>query len=52
MAPVIKSYIYEAVEIEKAGLKVPLKKTKDYLIPEEFQDQLDKMKGLKDAFGS
>jgi uncharacterized protein YdeI (YjbR/CyaY-like superfamily) len=52
MAPVIKSYIYEAVEIEKAGLKVPLKKTKDYLIPEEFQNQLDKMKGLKDAFGS
>lgn len=52
MAPAIKSYIYEAIEIEEAGLKVPLKKTKDYLIPEEFQNQLDKMKGLKDAFGS
>jgi uncharacterized protein YdeI (YjbR/CyaY-like superfamily) len=33
-------------------LKVPLKKTKDYIVPEEFQDQLDKMKGLKDAFES
>jgi uncharacterized protein YdeI (YjbR/CyaY-like superfamily) len=47
---VLKSYIYEAVEIEKAGLKVELKKTSDYSIPEEFQKKLDKMKSLKTAF--
>jgi uncharacterized protein YdeI (YjbR/CyaY-like superfamily) len=52
MTQAIKAYIYEAIEVEKAGLKVPLKKTKDYIVPEEFQNQLDKMKGLKDAFES
>ncbi|GAL85836.1 PF08818 domain protein [Sporocytophaga myxococcoides] len=46
----LKSYIYEAAEIEKAGLKVALKKTSDYSIPEEFQKKLDKMKPLKTAF--
>ncbi|WP_028978390.1 YdeI/OmpD-associated family protein [Sporocytophaga myxococcoides] len=46
----LKSYIYEAVEVEEAGLKVELKKTSDYPIPEEFQKRLDKMKVLKTAF--
>jgi len=46
----LKSYIYEAIEVEKAGLKVELKKTSDYPIPEEFQKKLDKMKALKTAF--
>src|SRR5688572_14252719 len=36
----LKTYIREAIEIEKAGLKVPLKKTKEYAIPEEFQKKL------------
>ncbi len=50
MAPVIKSYVYEAIEVEKAGLKVKLKKTEEFAIPEEFQTQLDKKAALKKAF--
>jgi uncharacterized protein YdeI (YjbR/CyaY-like superfamily) len=50
MTTVIKSYIYKAVEVEEEGLKVPLKKTKDFAIPEEFQKKLDEMPSLKIAF--
>ncbi len=49
-AKVLKAYIYEAIEVEKAGLKVALKKTKEYAVPEEFQKQLDKKASLKKAF--
>lgn len=49
-AAVIRSYIYEAIEVERAGLKVPLKKTKDYAVPEEFQEKLDRQPALKKAF--
>ena len=41
----IKAYIFEAIEVEKAGLKVPLKKTKEFAIPEEFQKRLNKTSG-------
>ena len=37
MEPVLKAYVYEAIEVEKAGLKVDYKKTSDFKIPEEFQ---------------
>lgn len=47
---VLKAYIYEAIEIEKAGLKVKLKKTTEYDVPEEFQQKLGKMPKLKKAF--
>ena len=47
---ILKTYIYEAIEVEKAGLKVKLKKTSDFKIPEEFQKKLDKMVTLKKAF--
>jgi uncharacterized protein YdeI (YjbR/CyaY-like superfamily) len=47
---ILKAYIYEAIEIEKAGLKVKLKKTSEYAIPEEFQKRLDKSRALKTAF--
>jgi uncharacterized protein YdeI (YjbR/CyaY-like superfamily) len=47
---VLKSYIYEAIEVEKAGLKVTLKKTAEYKTVEEFQQKLDKMPKLKKAF--
>ena len=47
---VLKAYIYEAMEVEKAGLKVELKKTSDYKIPEEFQNKLDENPALKTAF--
>jgi len=47
---VLKDYIHEAIEVEKAGLKVNLKKTTEFKIPEEFQNKLDKMPALKTAF--
>lgn len=50
MAPSLKAYIGEAVQVEKAGLKVNLKKTADFKIPEEFQSKLDAMPVLKTAF--
>ncbi|NCD68559.1 YdeI/OmpD-associated family protein [Mucilaginibacter agri] len=46
----LKAYIYEAIEIEKAGLKVPLKKTKEFAVAEEFQTKLDELPALKTAF--
>lgn len=46
----LKAYIYEAIKVEEAGLKVDLKKTKEYSIPEEFQKRLDKSRALKTAF--
>jgi uncharacterized protein YdeI (YjbR/CyaY-like superfamily) len=50
MERILKAYIYEAIEVGRAGLKVKLKKTKDFKIPEEFQSKLDKMPALKIAF--
>jgi uncharacterized protein YdeI (YjbR/CyaY-like superfamily) len=50
MEPVLKAYIYEAIEVEKAGLKVNLKKVSEYAIPEEFQKKLDELPALKTAF--
>ncbi|RYY07212.1 MAG: hypothetical protein EOP43_03915 [Sphingobacteriaceae bacterium] len=46
----IKAYIFEAVEIEKAGLKVQLKKTAEFNLPEEFQHKLTENPALKTAF--
>jgi uncharacterized protein YdeI (YjbR/CyaY-like superfamily) len=50
MQPILKAYIYEAIEAEKAGLKVNFKKTTEFIIPEEFQKKLDKIPALKTAF--
>jgi len=47
---ILKAYIYEAIEVEKAGLKVDLKKTTAFSMPEEFQNKLKKMPALKTAF--
>ena len=47
---ILTSYIYEAIEIEKSGVKVKLKKTAEYKIPEELKMQLDKKPALKKAF--
>jgi len=49
---VSKAYIYEAIEVEKAGLKVKLKKVSEFKMPEEFQAKLNKNKALKKAFES
>lgn len=50
LEPVIKAYIHEAIEVEKAGLKVELKKTKEFDMPEEFRTVLEEDPELKDAF--
>src|ERR1700733_4213574 len=50
MKPILKAYIDEAIEVEKAGLKVTLKKTSEFTIPEEFQKKLDASPALKAAF--
>lgn len=47
---VLKTYIYEAIEVERAGLKVKLKKTTEFNMPEEFQKKLNKNAVLKKAF--
>jgi len=52
MESVLKAYIREAMDVEKAGLKVQLKTTADYPVPEEFQRRLDKAPALKKAFGA
>lgn len=46
----IKSYIFEAVEIEEKGLKVELKKPAEFVMAEEFKVALDKKPALKKAF--
>lgn len=50
LAPTLKAYVYEAIEVEKAGLKVELKKATEYAVPEEFQVRLNKSAALKKAF--
>ena len=50
LAPTLKAYIYQAIEVEKAGVKVKLKKSTEFDIAEEFQKKLDKVRGLKTAF--
>ena len=50
MEKILKAYVYEAIEVERAGLKVKLKKTSDFKIPAEFQKRLTKSTALKKAF--
>jgi uncharacterized protein YdeI (YjbR/CyaY-like superfamily) len=52
MEKVLKACIYEAIEVEKTGLTVKLKKTSDFKIPEEFQKRLNKSSALKKAFNA
>jgi uncharacterized protein YdeI (YjbR/CyaY-like superfamily) len=51
MEPILKSYVHEAIEAEKAGLKVVFKKNPEP-IPEELQNKLDEVPGLKTAFAA
>lgn len=46
----VRAYIYEAIEVERAGLLVELKKTSEFDMPEEFQKMLDEGPDLKTAF--
>lgn len=50
LKPTIKAYVQEAIEVEKAGLKVKLKKTAEFDVPEEFKKRLARDRELKTAF--
>jgi uncharacterized protein YdeI (YjbR/CyaY-like superfamily) len=50
METILKAYVYEAIEVEKAGLKVNFKKNTDLVFPEEFQSKLNESPTLKAAF--
>jgi len=49
-ASILKPYIYEAIEVEKAGLKVALKKTDEFEMAEEFEQKLNAIPAFKAAF--
>ncbi len=46
----MKSYILEAIEVEKAGLKVPYKKASEFAIADEFLTKLEENAELNTAF--
>jgi len=50
LEPTLKAYIREAVEVEKAGVKVNFKKTREFDFPEELISKLEQVPGLQDAF--
>ena len=50
MTATLKAYIHEAIEVEKAGLKVEFKKTDEFRMPDEFRYKLDRIPALKTAF--
>jgi uncharacterized protein YdeI (YjbR/CyaY-like superfamily) len=50
MKLILKAYIHAAIEVEKAGLKVNYKKTSEFIIPKEFQNKLDRIPALREAF--
>ncbi|TSJ39356.1 hypothetical protein FO440_16545 [Mucilaginibacter corticis] len=52
LEPVLKAHIFEAIEVEKAGLKVELKKNKEFSMPDEFKYKLDNMPDLQAAFNA
>jgi uncharacterized protein YdeI (YjbR/CyaY-like superfamily) len=52
LEPTIKAYIYEAIEVEKAGLEVPMKKTSEFDIPEELQSKFKEDPDFETAFKS
>jgi uncharacterized protein YdeI (YjbR/CyaY-like superfamily) len=50
LAPVVQSYMQQAIMVEQSGKKVPLKKTVEFEMPEEFKRALKEMPDLKKAF--
>ena len=52
MEATVKAYIREAIKVEKSGVKVELKKTEEFKVPEEFQYQLDRAPALREAFSA
>jgi uncharacterized protein YdeI (YjbR/CyaY-like superfamily) len=49
---VLKAYVFEAIEVEKAGLTVDFSKSKELVYPQEFMEKMDKQPSLKNAFES
>ena len=49
---ILKEYIYEAIEVEKAGLQVILKKNPEPVSPDEFKNKIDESPSLKETFAS
>ena len=52
MEAILKAYIYEAIEVEKAGLKVNFKKTSEFEMPDEFKNKLENSPALDVAFNA
>lgn len=52
LAPTVRAYMQEAAEVERRGLKVPMKQTEEYTMPAEFKQALKEMPGLKTAFNA
>ena len=50
LAPVVQGYMQQAIMVEQSGKKVPLKKTVEFEMPEEFKHALKEMPDLKKAF--
>jgi uncharacterized protein YdeI (YjbR/CyaY-like superfamily) len=50
MKPILKAYIYEAIEVERAGLEVSFEKNTELIFAGEFQNKLDENRALKTAF--
>ncbi|MBC1576560.1 YdeI/OmpD-associated family protein [Listeria seeligeri] len=50
MESVLKSYIQNAIDVEAAGLKVEMKRDKEFPIPEELQTRFDELPAFKEAF--
>jgi len=50
LAPIVKAYIYEAIEVEKAGVEAVFKKSSEYSVPAELQKKLKEVPALKTAF--
>jgi uncharacterized protein YdeI (YjbR/CyaY-like superfamily) len=50
METILRAYIYEAIEVEKAGLEVNFIKNTEFIIPEELQTKFDEIPALKTAF--
>jgi uncharacterized protein YdeI (YjbR/CyaY-like superfamily) len=50
MKTILKAYIHQAIEVEKAGLQVNFKKTEEFIIPIELQNKFDELPALKSAF--
>ena len=50
MEPTVKTYVAQAIEVEKSGLKVKLKEHSEYTVPEELEKLLDAKPKIRKAF--